>query len=99
MLRADTPCGGTRLTVATSDGPEVTSSSLSAEVLLTLFRAAKSSINRIGLCCSSALHCSLVCERPGPWYRRAGFIGDNLAVQNSPCSSATDGQGAVVAPV
>src|SRR5437773_9324667 len=98
MLHARTPCGGTRLTVATSDGPEVTSSSLSAEVLLVLFRAAKSSLNRIGLCCSSALHCSLVCERPGPWYRRAGFIGDYLAVQNSLCSCAAEWSCCGVAP-
>jgi hypothetical protein len=84
---------------ATYDRLEVTSSWTSAEVLHTLFRAVKSSISRTALVCSSALHCSLICERPGPWYRRAVFIGDDLAVQSSPRPCAPHGQGALVALV
>jgi hypothetical protein len=53
------------------DRPGVTPSSASAEVLFMLFRAVKSSVSRIALRCSSALHCSLVCDRPRPCYRRA----------------------------
>ena len=53
----------------------------SAEVLL--FGALESWISRTGLLCGSAFHCSLVCERPGPCYGRAVFIGDDLAVQSS----------------
>jgi hypothetical protein len=94
-----TRCGGTRLIVATGDGLEVTSSSSSGKVLLMLFRAVKSSISGTGLRCSSALHCSVVCERPGSCYRWAVFIGDDLAVQGSPCSCAADGQGVMVALV
>ncbi len=87
------------LNLAFRDRSEVFSSSSSAEVLLMLFRAAKSSIGRIALLCSSALHCSLVCERPGSWYRRAVVIGDDVAVQGMPCSCAPDGRGAMVALV
>src|SRR6266480_6104711 len=61
-----------------------------------LFRPAKSSISGTALLCSSALHCSFVCERPGPCYGRAVFISDDLAVQGSPCSCAADGQGVMV---
>ena len=96
---ACTTCGGTQLIVATGDGLEVTLSSSSGEVLFLLSRAVKSSISGTALLCSSAFHCSLVCERPGPCYRRAVFIGDELAVHGSPCSCAPDGQGAMVAPV
>ena len=92
-------CDGTRLLHATSDRLEVTSSCFSAEVLLALLRAIESSISRSALLCSSADHRGLVCERPGPCYRRAVFIGDDLAVQGSPCSCAPDGQGAMVALV
>jgi hypothetical protein len=92
-------CDGAGLIHATSDRLEVTSSSSSAEVLLALLRAAKSSIGRTALLCSSALYCSLVCERAGPWYRRAVFIGDDLAVHGSPCSCAADGQGDMVGVV
>jgi len=42
---------------------------------------------------------SLVCERPGPCYGRAVFLGDDLAVDGSPCSYAPDGQGALLATV
>jgi hypothetical protein len=87
---------GTRLTC---DRLEVTSSSSSTEVLLTLFRAVKSTIRRVALLCGSARDCSLVCERPEPWYRRAVFTGDELAVQGSSCSYAPDRQGAMVARV
>jgi hypothetical protein len=91
---ACTTCGGTQLIVATGDGLEVTLSS-SGEVLFLLSRAVKSSITGS----SSTVHCSFLCERPGPCYRRAVFIGDGLAVQGSPCSCAADGQSAMVAPV
>jgi hypothetical protein len=63
---------------------EVTCFLAGGEVMLMLFRAAKSSISRLRLLCSSALDCNLVCERPGPWYRRAVFISDDLAVDGSP---------------
>src|SRR6266487_997549 len=94
---ARTTCDGTRLIVATGDGLEVTSSSSSGELLLMLFRALKSSIARAALVCRSAFDCSLVCECPGPCYRRAVFIGNDLAVQSSPCSRPPHGQGAMVA--
>jgi hypothetical protein len=90
---------GFRCIDATDDRLEVTCSSSSAEVVLMLSRAVKSSIGRITLLCSSALDCSFFCERPGPWYRRAVFVGDDLAVQGSPCSYAADGQGVMVARV
>jgi hypothetical protein len=61
------------------DQSGVTSSSACAELSPMLFRAVKSSISRIGLLYSSALHCSLLCERPGSRYGRAVFIGDELA--------------------
>jgi hypothetical protein len=92
---ACTTCGGTQLIVATGDGLEVTLSSSSGEVLFLLSRAVKSSITGS----SSTVHCSLLCERPGPCYRRTVFIGDGLAAQGSPCSSAADGQSAMVAGV
>jgi hypothetical protein len=92
-------CDGTRLIVATGDQLEIISSSSSGEVLLTLFRAAKSSISPIALLCSSALHRSFVWERTRPCYRRAVFIGDDLAIQSGPRSAAPDGQGAMVALV
>src|SRR6266487_3924913 len=97
-------CDSPRLIDPITEGQEVTSSSSSSsssstEVLLTLFRAAKSSVGRIALLCSSTPDFSLVCERPGPWYRRAVFIGDDLAIHRSPCSCAADGQGPMVAGV
>ena len=55
------------------------------EVLLMLFRAVGSSVGRTGLVCSSTPDCSLVRERSEPCYRRAVFIGEDLAVQGSPC--------------
>jgi hypothetical protein len=84
---------------ATDDRSEVTCFLGGDEALLTLLRAAKSPITRIALLCSSGLHPNVVCERPGPCYRRAVFIGDELAVDRSPCSYAPDGQGAILAPV
>jgi hypothetical protein len=92
-------CNGTRLLHVGYDRLEVICSSWAAEVLLMLFRAVKSSIVRTALLCSSTLRCSVVCERPGPCYRRAVFIGDVLAVHGSPCSCALHGQSAMVAPV
>jgi hypothetical protein len=68
------------------------------EVLLTLLGPAKSSICRTALLCSSALACSLVCERPEPCYRRAVFIGDDLAVRSNPRSPPPHRQGALLAP-
>src|SRR6266487_2795464 len=82
---------------ATSDRRGVTTCSLSAEALLVLLRPVENSISRAALVCRSPFDCSLVCERPGPWYRRAVFIGDDLAVQSSPCSRPPHGQGAMVA--
>src|SRR5438309_4176724 len=90
---------GFRYIDANCDRSEVTSSSSSAEVLLTLFRPIKSSISGTALLCSSALHCSLVCERPGPCYGRAVFTSDDLAVQRSPRSPPPHRQSAVVALV
>src|SRR6266566_4678988 len=81
------------------DRPGVASSSACAEVLLALFRAARSSIGRTTLLCSSALHCNLVCERPGFCYHRRDFIGDGLSLPGIPCSCAADAQGAMVARV
>jgi len=92
-------CDGTRLIDTTGDRLEIISSSSSGEVLPVLFRAVKSSTGRTALLCSSAFHRRFVSERPGPCYRRAVFIGDDLAVQGSPCSCAPDGQGAMVALV
>jgi hypothetical protein len=90
-------CDSTRLIEATHDRLEITSSWSFGEVLLTLLRAASNSTSRTALVCGGALHCSLGCQRPAPCYRGAVFIGDDLAVQSSPCSSAPDGQGDMVA--
>src|SRR4030095_5763051 len=84
---------------ATGAKSEVTCFLAGGEVLLTLLRAIKSSMVRTASFCISALDCSLICECPGPWYRRAVFIGDELAVHGMPCSYAADGQGAILAPV
>src|SRR6266550_5242690 len=84
---------------ATDDRSEVTCFFRGDEASLTLLRAAKSPITRIALLCSSGLHPNVVCERPGPCYRRAVFIGDELAVDSSPCSCDPDGQGAILAAV
>src|SRR6266550_7571343 len=84
---------------ATSNRPGVTTCSSSAEVLLVLFRAVQSSISGTALLCSSALDCSLVCERPGSCYGRAVFTSDDLAVQRSPRSPPPHRQSAVVALV
>jgi hypothetical protein len=62
-----------------------------------LFAAVKSSISCAALVCSSAVACSRICERPGPCYRRAVFIGDNLAIPGSPRPSPPHRQGAMVA--
>jgi hypothetical protein len=84
---------------ATGAQSEVNCFLAGGEVLLTLFGPAESSTNRTALLCGNTAYCSLVCERPGPCYRGAVFLGDDLAVQGSPCSCAADGQGAMVAPV
>jgi hypothetical protein len=65
---------------ATGAQSEVNCFLAGGEVMLTLFGAVKSSITGTALLCSSALDCSLVRERPGSCYRRAVFIGDDLAV-------------------
>src|SRR4029453_15303814 len=54
--------------------------------------SAESSSNRTTLVCSNALGCSLVCERPGPCYSGAVFIGDDLALRGNSCSFATNRQ-------
>ena len=90
---------GFRCIDETADRLEVTSSSSSAGGLLLRFRAVKSSIDRTALLCSSAVHCSLVCEGPGSCYRRAIFVGHDLAVQGSTRSSPSHRQGALVALV
>jgi hypothetical protein len=92
-------CDGTRLIFVTYDRLEVTSSSSFAEVLLMLFRPVENWISRTALLCGSALHCSLVCERPGSCYRRAVFIGDDLAMDGGPRSCPTHRQGDILAPV
>jgi hypothetical protein len=78
---------------------EVTCFLAGAEVLLTLFQAAKISISRIALLCGNTAYCSLVCECPGPCYRRAVFIGDDLAIPSGPRTSAPHRQGVMVARV
>ncbi len=84
---------------AISNGLEITSCSSSAEVLLTLLRAVKGWSSHTALVCGGAANCRFVCERMGPWYRRAVFIGDDLAVQSGPRSASPDGQSAMVALV
>jgi hypothetical protein len=76
---------GARLTNAIGDRLEAPFPSTSGEVLLILFRAAKSSIRRSVLHCNSALHCRLVCDRPGPCYRWPVFAGNDLALQSGSC--------------
>jgi hypothetical protein len=51
------------------------------------------------LFCSAVLSCSLVCERPGPCYRRAVFIGDDLAIQSGTRSAPSHGKSVMVALV
>jgi hypothetical protein len=82
---------------ATDAQSEVTCFLADGEVLLALFGPAESSSNRITLLCSNALGCSLVCERPGPCYRRAIFIGDDLAILGRARSSPPHRQSAMVA--
>ena len=81
------------------DWSGVASSSSSAQGLFMLLRAVKSSISGTALDCGSALACSLVCERSGSCYRRAVFIGDDLAAHASPCSSPPHREGAILEPV
>jgi hypothetical protein len=81
------------------DWSGVASSSSSAQGLFMLLRAVKSSISGTALDCGSALACSLVCERSGSCYRRAVFIGDDLAAKGSPCSSPSHREGAILGPV
>jgi hypothetical protein len=70
-----------------------------SEVSLTFLRAAKSSSNRTAVLCGNTAYCSLVCERPGSCYRRAVFIGDDLAAHGSPCSSPPHREGAILGGV
>jgi hypothetical protein len=90
-----------RSTISDASGAhsEVTCFLAGAEVLLTLFGAVTNSITRFALLCSSAFDCSFVCQRPRPCYRRAVFIGDDLAAQTSPCSSPSHREGAILGPV
>jgi hypothetical protein len=81
------------------DWSGVASSSSSTQGLFMLLRAVKSSINRTALVCSSAFNWRLVCERSGSCYRRAVFIGDDLAAKGSPCSSPAHREGAILGPV
>jgi hypothetical protein len=60
-------------------GSAVTSSPTRAEASVLPFRTVKSWRGRISVFCSSAIHSTLVCERPGPCNRGAIFIGDDLA--------------------
>jgi hypothetical protein len=78
---------------------EVTCFLAGGEVLLTLFGAGTNSITRFALLCSSTFDCSFVCQRPGSGYHGAVFIGDDLAAQGSPCSTASDREGAILGPV
>ena len=78
---------------------EITCSSMSDKVLLVLLRAAKRAIGRTVVVCGSAVAGSRICECPGSCYRRAVFIGDELAAHASPCSSAAHREGAILEPV
>jgi hypothetical protein len=79
--------------------PGLTCSSVCAEVSLTLPKTVGTSINRAAVLCGRAIYRRLVCDRPGPRYGGTVFISDDLAVDGSPCASAADGQGAILAPV
>jgi hypothetical protein len=83
-----------RITISDATGAqsEVTCFLGGGEALLMFFRAVKSSISGTALLCSSALHWSLLCERPGPGYSRTVFIGDDLALRGNSCSFAADRQ-------
>jgi hypothetical protein len=81
------------------DRSRVPRSSGGAEVSLALFGGVASPSDRTVLCCSSAVHCSLVCERTGRCYRRPIFAGDDLAIHSSPCSVIANRQGALVATI
>jgi hypothetical protein len=74
------------------DSSRVTSSSACAEASVLSFRTVKSWRGRISVLCSSAVHSSLVCERPGPGYSRAVFVSDDLALRGNSCSFATNRQ-------
>jgi hypothetical protein len=84
---------------ATDDRSEVICFLGGGEGSLTLFGPAESSSNRTALLCGNTAYCSLVCERSGSCYRRAVFIGDDLAAQGSPCSSPPHREGAILGPV
>jgi hypothetical protein len=84
---------------ATDDRSEVTCFLGVAEALLKLLRAVERSISGIALVCGGALDCSFVYERPGPCYRRAVFLGDDLAAPGSACSSPSHREGAILGPV
>ncbi len=74
------------------DRIEVTCSLASAEVLLVLFSAIKSSTGCAVLVCSSAFDWRIICERPGSCNRGAVFIGDDMALRGNSCSFAADRQ-------
>ena len=81
------------------DRSGVACSSAWTQVSFSFFGAATSSIDRTVLPCSSAVDCSLVCERTGPCYDWAVFAGDDLAIHSSPCSAIANRQGALVATI
>jgi len=84
---------------ATDGRSEVTFFLGVAEALRKLLPAVERSISGAALVCRSPFACSLVCERPGSCYRRAVFIGDELAAHASPCSSTAHRKGAILEPV
>jgi hypothetical protein len=91
--------GGYSSTNGTVDGSGFIRFSADSEISPDFFGAAESWTSCIALLCSSTSRCSLICERPGPCYGGAVFIGDDLAVQSSPRSPPPHRQSAVVALV
>ena len=78
------------------DWEEVACSSASAEVLLVLFSAVKSSTGCAALVYSSAFDWRVICERSGSCNRGAVFIRDDLAQCGNSCSFAADRQSPVL---
>jgi hypothetical protein len=87
----------------TSDATDVRSEVIcflgGGEGSLTLFGPAESSSNRTALLCGNTAYCSFGYERPGPCYRWAVFIGDELAAPGSACSFPAYREGAILGPV
>jgi hypothetical protein len=84
---------------ATDGRSEITYFWGGGEGSLTVFEPAESSSDRTALLRSSAADCSLVYECPGSCYRRAVFLGNDLAAQGSPCSPPPHREGAILGPV